>query len=104
MIGRPPRSTRTDTLFPYTPLFRSLPLPGWHIGNVSNRLAIKSTLLSPIAAPRAYPHARLPELAVSEPDRTPGRGPACARENTCGNTAGSVARFHHDGIRCKAQP
>src|SRR3546814_1756169 len=25
MIRRPPRSTRTDTLFPYTPLFRSLP-------------------------------------------------------------------------------
>src|SRR3546814_3999390 len=27
MIRRPPRSTRTDTLFPYTTLFRS-PLPG----------------------------------------------------------------------------
>src|SRR3546814_16392054 len=26
MIRRPPRSTRTDTLFPYTPLFRSFPL------------------------------------------------------------------------------
>src|SRR3546814_11018858 len=26
MIRRPPRSTRTDTLFPYTTLFRSLPL------------------------------------------------------------------------------
>src|SRR3546814_5871227 len=26
MIRRPPRSTRTDTLFPYTPLFRSLRL------------------------------------------------------------------------------
>src|SRR3546814_7908275 len=25
MIRRPPRSTRTDTLFPYTPLFRSVP-------------------------------------------------------------------------------
>src|SRR3546814_1542123 len=25
MILRPPRSTRTDTLFPYTPLFRSRP-------------------------------------------------------------------------------
>src|SRR3546814_13574888 len=25
MIRRPPRSTRTDTLFPYTSLFRSLP-------------------------------------------------------------------------------
>src|SRR3546814_12139897 len=38
MIRRPPRSTRTDTLFPYTTLFRSLGLirpelwlvaPGW---------------------------------------------------------------------------
>src|SRR3546814_5684680 len=27
MIRRPPRSTRTDTLFPYTTLFRSPPLP-----------------------------------------------------------------------------
>src|SRR3546814_20234356 len=32
MIRRPPRSTRTDTLFPYTTLFRSPPfsrLTGW---------------------------------------------------------------------------
>src|SRR3546814_4675241 len=29
MIRRPPRSTRTDTLFPYTTLFRS----GWHIAS-----------------------------------------------------------------------
>src|SRR3546814_11250159 len=28
MIRRPPRSTRTDTLFPYTTLFRSLSLYG----------------------------------------------------------------------------
>src|SRR3546814_18440544 len=27
MIRRPPRSTRTDTLFPYTPLFRSIARP-----------------------------------------------------------------------------
>src|SRR3546814_15053469 len=27
MIRRPPRSTRTDTLFPYTTLFLSIPLP-----------------------------------------------------------------------------
>src|SRR3546814_6199678 len=26
MIRRPPRSTRTDTLFPYTSLFRSVPM------------------------------------------------------------------------------
>src|SRR3546814_5731076 len=29
MIRRPPRSTRTDTLFPYTTLFRSSTVPGW---------------------------------------------------------------------------
>src|SRR3546814_14400277 len=28
MIRRPPRSTRTDTLFPYTTLFRSKLIPG----------------------------------------------------------------------------
>src|SRR3546814_6764723 len=28
MIRRPPRSTRTDTLFPYTTLFRSVFAPG----------------------------------------------------------------------------
>src|SRR3546814_7394816 len=28
MIRRPPRSTRTDTLFPYTTLFRSVRNPG----------------------------------------------------------------------------
>src|SRR3546814_8172000 len=28
MIRRPPRSTRTDTLFPYTTLFRSVEAPG----------------------------------------------------------------------------
>src|SRR3546814_15494643 len=28
MIRRPPRSTRTDTLFPYTTLFRSQDFPG----------------------------------------------------------------------------
>src|SRR3546814_15394646 len=33
MIRRPPRSTRTDTLFPYTTLFRSLLLElGQHVG------------------------------------------------------------------------
>src|SRR3546814_1275196 len=29
MIRRPPRSTRTDTLFPYTTLFRSVPSIDW---------------------------------------------------------------------------
>src|SRR3546814_390239 len=32
MLRRPPRSTRTDTLFPYTTLFRSFSLTGWKVG------------------------------------------------------------------------
>src|SRR3546814_3047687 len=32
MIRRPPRSTRTDTLFPYTTLFRSFPLLFCRVG------------------------------------------------------------------------
>src|SRR3546814_19256316 len=33
MIRRPPRSTRTDTLFPYTTLFRSVQYPKRQVGN-----------------------------------------------------------------------
>src|SRR3546814_5452092 len=33
MIRRPPRSTRTDTLFPYTTLFRSTENAVFHAGN-----------------------------------------------------------------------
>src|SRR3546814_13570412 len=36
MIRRPPRSTRTDTLFPYTTLFRSVLLAG-KVGGVAVR-------------------------------------------------------------------
>src|SRR3546814_4117469 len=38
MIRRPPRSTRTDTLFPYTTLFRSL------IPELVGRLPVVATL------------------------------------------------------------
>src|SRR3546814_12200288 len=36
MIRRPPRSTRTDTLFPYTTLFRSLPA----LSNINGHCAL----------------------------------------------------------------
>src|SRR3546814_6371362 len=34
MIRRPPRSTRTDTLLPYTTLFRSIDEPAWRGGSL----------------------------------------------------------------------
>src|SRR3546814_16141782 len=43
MIRRPPRSTRTDTLFPYTTLFRSLALPGQVQFDTSNDLMNPTT-------------------------------------------------------------
>src|SRR3546814_2367984 len=48
MIRRPPRSTRTDTLFPYTTLFRSVHWSdsAW----ISARVADGLVLLSPDAA------------------------------------------------------
>src|SRR3546814_1362211 len=39
MIRRPPRSTRTDTLFPYTTLFRSLPFWMAAISSASSTLS-----------------------------------------------------------------
>src|SRR3546814_7710492 len=37
MIRRPPRSTRTDTLFPYTTLFRSADRDSFDIANLGER-------------------------------------------------------------------
>src|SRR3546814_3376821 len=46
MLRRPPRSTRTDTLFPYTTLFRSMRGPTGKSGSISalRLAAIKSRL------------------------------------------------------------
>src|SRR3546814_13562760 len=65
MIRRPPRSTRTDTLFPYTTLFRSQRLSGnsdilclivWENRRSSYRKRQMSvTKSSPAASPRKMP-------------------------------------------------
>src|SRR3546814_7381558 len=54
MIRRPPRSTRTDTLFPYTTLFRSLRIQRSdrlvgqdHLGVLHQRAGNRGTLLLP---------------------------------------------------------
>src|SRR3546814_12612114 len=50
MIRRPPRSTRTDTLFPYTTLFRSL------TGLTSSEKACCFLSRSPLAVSRSEEH------------------------------------------------
>src|SRR3546814_20551065 len=44
MIRRPPRSTRTDTLFPYTTLFRSLHISAIHATRLSIAIPLHATL------------------------------------------------------------
>src|SRR3546814_3529005 len=54
MLRRPPRSTRTDTLFPYTTLFRSLALP------ISKRSRLPPLLQKQDSEPRALQCRRRP--------------------------------------------
>src|SRR3546814_17854945 len=57
MIRRPPRSTRTDTLFPYTTLFRSNLLGDETLGNrVARQALAERPLLLPARKPRAAVH------------------------------------------------
>src|SRR3546814_8501846 len=72
MIRRPPRSTRTDTLFPYTTLFRSRHI-AWIIGNALAKGL--STVEPDIEAQDAYVrHVRETAIDTSEFSRecTPG--------------------------------
>src|SRR3546814_15561432 len=57
MVRRPPRSTRTDTLFPYTTLFRSFPANGEHAGGRAREIPDQ-------AAPRGRHHHGVPGKTV----------------------------------------
>src|SRR3546814_7506681 len=76
MIRRPPRSTRTDTLFPYTTLFRSIPprlqrddrLPGNAAGlrqRLLGHLAVFEAQAADLVDDRCAAHRRLPPSPTS---------------------------------------
>src|SRR3546814_2899966 len=64
MIRRPPRSTRTDTLFPYTTLFRSLADLAMRLGNAQEREAAVSLAGSENGGPRPRVSRALRPLLV----------------------------------------
>src|SRR3546814_14514003 len=67
MIRRPPRSTRTDTLFPYTTLFRSV-----EITEVSGDLNLLAELVLTILAEEGAPSAwRSSEIKTAPGVRLP---------------------------------
>src|SRR3546814_2916901 len=53
MIRRPPRSTRTDTLFPYTTLFRSDQIAVMHAGRIMQCAEPDTIYWQPASAPVA---------------------------------------------------
>src|SRR3546814_15316496 len=57
MIRRPPRSTRTDTLFPYTTLFRSGSSPG-----DKSLVRRHHTVLAAISSCYSVPEGRFPRV------------------------------------------
>src|SRR3546814_138750 len=92
MIRRPPRSTRTDTLFPYTTLFRSVdalnPLPQRQLGRVQGRFRRHSELQAALRL-RALVEARTRCVATnrcaaqaSAVRAEPALGPHCFFEET----------------------
>src|SRR3546814_5594799 len=88
MLRRPPRSTRTDTLFPYTTLFRSLgygrlrrQLPARRDADPLRELQPDGQVPRP-AGDRARPRRRLP-----------GDRPLCSEEaGSCGGRAAPCGR------------
>src|SRR3546814_6578086 len=69
MIRRPPRSTRTDTLFPYTTLFRSL---AQHLPRQSARLGPDRAAFVREAAP-VHPDAMHAPRIGAQPRRIAGQ-------------------------------
>src|SRR3546814_9723920 len=75
MIRRPPRSTRTDTLFPYTTLFRSLRLEG----PPGRRGVLASARRRGASGGRPPAPGRHPRFGCSARRRRPDRGRTRAR-------------------------
>src|SRR3546814_8840774 len=55
MIRRPPRSTRTDTLFPYTTLFRSLVSDRWPCALLHSHILVRHPRILVGRSRRAWP-------------------------------------------------
>src|SRR3546814_6513609 len=86
MIRRPPRSTRTDTLFPYTTLFRSVgPVSSWRRRGRSSRpihpVSRGGQRVQHAAVPASYRERCRTDIGVRRrgPEVTTSRGSAGSR-------------------------
>src|SRR3546814_20222734 len=76
MTRRPPRSTRTDTLFPYTPLFRSSDkraMGAWSAPREHMNIVMCGLDSEQVAVEFAIPRHRLPVDIITQALRNRGR-------------------------------
>src|SRR3546814_15691129 len=112
MIRRPPRSTRTDTLFPSTTLFRSRPqhrpgsskfaLPGSQHGSATIRSRVQAPIIPRMANPPKSPSPNPPLPDASGPVAI--AGPAGALELHVDLPDDDVAPLPLVGIVCHPLP
>src|SRR3546814_16907493 len=112
MIRRPPRSTRTDTLFPYTTLFRST--RGRSDDEPGRPIVAAAVITAVVAAPDAIVARQAPRLIIASiavierailgalaVRRSPGRrvGPGRSGRHGDGGKNRGGAKFLHDRKR-----
>src|SRR3546814_11795186 len=97
MIRRPPRSTRTDTLFPYTTLFRSAWPGAWHspVHRCGDRALSRTHPgdgLGGRGAGSGNRHGRRTPRRLPRDDRRDDPGAPCSERNpaACGSVGGDV--------------
>src|SRR3546814_10353587 len=112
MIRRPPRSTRTDTLFPYTTLFRSLER-GYAAGKVTrHRIAHRLEVIGQFTYQAIELAAKARNVVVNanaELAAVVGRvgegsaeaGGAIAAANVCGKRSAAARAPHHRDVPCQ---
>src|SRR3546814_13599746 len=97
MLRRPPRSTRTDTLFPYTTLFRSFALTP--ATSPSSTIPTGPISIQLILFPKIYTPATLPFRHAESPSSVthPASGqPRCLRAERGSHLVPTDVDLHRD--------
>src|SRR3546814_1435229 len=97
MIRRPPRSTRTDTLFPYTTLFRSLPGNLRILSGLRQRLSYSPLEIAacPRSAPTGYSDPHTARRAGQQTDQVPS-APNVKSYSQRGFSTGTLRVIHQE--------
>src|SRR3546814_20173132 len=105
MIRRPPRSTRTDTLFPYTTLFRSAVIPVISTGGATLDVGAQVESLAPdLTEDRDYValfHRHLDVSVREERFESPALQPAVVEERFWQPPATEIGRASCSASVCQ---